>query len=213
MDICVFGASNAYGAFDREESGWVGRLRKYAEGTVAQITDTALVYNCGVSGDTTKDLLKRFEVEYTARIKDLNRRGQKCAIIFEIGKNDCAVDKRKEVGVPLKTFGSNLKKLMKLARRFTSKIVFMTITPVDERYSAPWIGDRNLSYKNENVKRYNPVLRTLCSGLGVPLADTFWAFSELDCKPLLEDGVHLNSRGHQKLFEIIKPILIKNKIL
>jgi hypothetical protein len=24
MDICVFGASNAYGAFDREESGWVG---------------------------------------------------------------------------------------------------------------------------------------------------------------------------------------------
>ncbi len=89
----------------------------------------------------------------------------------------------------------------------------MTILPVDERYSAPWIGDRNLSYKNENVKRYNLVLRTLCSGLGVPLADTFGAFSELDYKPLLEDDVHLNSRGHQKLFEIIKPILIKNKIL
>ena len=213
MDICVFGASNAYGAFDRDGDGWVGRLRKYAEGAVAQITDTDLVYNCGVSGDTTKDLLRRFEVEYTARIKGLNRWNRECAILFEIGKNDCATDKKKEIGVPLKTFEVDLKKLIKSAHRFTSKIVFMTILPVDEKYSAPWVGDQNISYKNENIKRYNAALRKACMELGVPLADTFLAFSESEYKSLLEDGVHLNSRGHQKLFEVVKPILIKNKIL
>jgi len=55
--ICVFGASIAWGAWDPDGGGWVTRLRRYFE-----INDYDIeVYNLGVSGNTTKDLLKRFK--------------------------------------------------------------------------------------------------------------------------------------------------------
>ena len=75
MEIGIWGDSITYGASDTEALGWVGRLRKSLpqDGNVA-------VYNRGICGDTTEDLLKRFPIEAEAI--------QPNVIFFAIGIND-----------------------------------------------------------------------------------------------------------------------------
>ena len=59
MIICIFGDSVTWGAYDPEQGGWATRLRNYFEAQENNID----VYNLGISGDATADLLKRIEVE------------------------------------------------------------------------------------------------------------------------------------------------------
>ena len=68
--ILIFGDSIIYGAWDRE-GGWAARLRKFLdEKTLTEEDFYCLVYNLGISGDTTEDLLERFEFETEQRIKE-----------------------------------------------------------------------------------------------------------------------------------------------
>jgi len=62
MSILVFGDSITWGTADFEHGGWVTRL--FIElGRDFEID----VYNLGVSGDKTPDLLERFESESKSR--------------------------------------------------------------------------------------------------------------------------------------------------
>ena len=80
--IMVFGASTTYGKCD-PDGGWVGRLRKYIDQQAENI-DLNSVFNLGISGDTTEDVLKRLEFETKQRIKE----GDELIFIFGIGAND-----------------------------------------------------------------------------------------------------------------------------
>ncbi len=80
MVICIFGDSITWGAFDYKNGGWVGRLRNYFEEKDEEIE----VYNLGVAGNKTKDLLARFENEVKVRKVDV--------IVFAIGINDVGRD-------------------------------------------------------------------------------------------------------------------------
>ncbi len=58
MQISIWGDSITHGSCDEVGLGWVGRFRNsFPTG------DYVGVYNRGVSGDTTEDLLKRFSIE------------------------------------------------------------------------------------------------------------------------------------------------------
>jgi len=74
MDIGVWGASITYGEGDEQALGWVGRLRKHLNEA------EHFVYNRGVCGDTTADVLQRFEVEVTSVEPDM--------VVFAVGTND-----------------------------------------------------------------------------------------------------------------------------
>lgn len=47
----------------------------------------------------------------------------------------------------------------------------------------------------------------------VPFTNIFEEFERQYYKKLLFDGIHSNSKGHQKIFEIVKDYLIKNKMI
>jgi len=82
--ILVFGDSITYGNWDRE-GGWVQRLRKFLD--KRNLTDPdfyCLIYNLGISGNDTENLLKRFEFETEQRLKE----GEETIFIFAIGIND-----------------------------------------------------------------------------------------------------------------------------
>ena len=84
--ILVFGDSVAWGAWDKE-GGWVARLRKLVDERTLSTpefhnVDFFMVYNLGVSGDTSKWLLKRFEPGVKQRLKEKD----KTIIIIAIGK-------------------------------------------------------------------------------------------------------------------------------
>ena len=213
--ILVFGDSIAYGAWDRE-GGWVQRLRRFLEKKMASDQEVSYaVYNCGVSGDTTADLLKRFEVECYARYHEsVEIYKESFIVFFSIGMNDTQfLNNKASIRISKDEFKNNIKKLIELARKFTSNIIFVGFQPIEESKVSPLPWNRNISYKYDYVEMYDKIVQSICKETNLPFIDIFNQFSKTDYKKLLEDGVHPNSEGHKKIFEIVKEFLVKNKMI
>ncbi len=98
-----------------------------------------------------------------------------------------------------------------LAKKFTQSIIFVGLTPVNEALTINW--GINKSYKNEFVNKYNEIIKSICEQNKIYFIEIFEKWIKLNYNPLLEDGLHQNSRGHEKIFEAVKDFLIKNKFL
>jgi lysophospholipase L1-like esterase len=194
INICVFGDSIVWGANDYEKAGWVERLKIY----FLENTDDVCVYNFGVSGDNSEDLLKRFSIE--AKLRNPN------AIIFAIGINDSQYLKTKDnPRMDAENFKSHLLDLVKNAEKFTDKIIFVGLTIVDKSKTMPISWDAIKYYDNENISRYNTAIKLFCEKRKIIFIDLTGLLNNSD----LDDGLHPNSKGHQKIFEKIKPFLEK----
>lgn len=142
MRVLIFGDSNTQGFWDTE-GGWVARLRRHYDKIQLQDTkgkDEPTVFNLGVSGDSSDDVLRRFRNEAQVRYSE------EIAIAFAVGVNDS----RTKAGKPYATteqYGANLEKLAKQAREFTDKILFIGLTPCEEEITnpVPW---GNTGYTN-----------------------------------------------------------------
>ncbi len=196
--ICLFGDSITWGACDPEGGGWGARLRSYFETNNIEVE----VYNCGVSGDNTDDLLQRFKVEATAREPNI--------IIFAIGINDSQyVNSKDNPTVPIDKFQNNLQELVNQAKDFTDKIIFIGLTKVDESKTMPIPWNKIKFYDMDNVSKYNSVIRNFCQKNKLLFIDMLDLIQNED----LEDGLHPNPNGHKKMFEKIKKFLIDNNIV
>src|SRR3989344_2546674 len=208
--ILVFGDSIAYGAWDKE-GGWVSRLRKFID--EKNLTDPdfeCLIYNLGVSGDTTEDLLERFEFELEQRLDE----EMETILIFSIGVNDSQFVKSKySIKIPQEKFRANLEELITAAKKYSSKIIFVGLWPVNEEKTNPVSWDEDKFYKNDSIRNYSNVIKTICEKNQVHFIVLFGLLLKEDYKKLLEDGLHPNSQGHQKFFEIIRDFLAENKIV
>ena len=208
--ILVFGASITLGAWDIK-GGWVGRLKTFlAEKSLAHPDLDYRVYNLGVSGNTTEDLLARFEFEAKQRIKEK----EETIIIFLIGTNDSqfVISKNNLRTLPDK-FRENIQQLIYLAKKLTPKILFVGLTPVDESKTTPIPWNTDKIYKNENIQKYNEIIKSVCKKNNIYFIDTFSTWIKSDYKKLLEDGLHPNLEGHREIFETVKKFLIQNKIV
>ncbi|HSX40947.1 MAG TPA: GDSL-type esterase/lipase family protein [Candidatus Saccharimonadales bacterium] len=209
--ILVFGTSITYGAWD-SEGGWVARLRKYIDAkTIASNNEYCLVYNLGISGDTTDGILQRFEEEARRRIaiedKDVT-------FLFHVGINDSIyLNTEKQFRVPKEEFRKNLKTLISHARKITQKIIFIGLSPVDDSLvdPIPWASEK--SYKNKHVKEYDQILQDVCREEHVNFIDTLSILNEKGGQNLLCDGVHLTSEGHAIIFETVRKFLEEQKII
>lgn len=86
MHILIFGDSITQGYDDYVAGGWVNRLFIDVSAREDKTSsDYISVFNLGIDGNTTKDLLLRVESEIEQR-KD----SDKLVIIFDIGGNDAA---------------------------------------------------------------------------------------------------------------------------
>ncbi len=168
------------------------------------------VYNLGVSGDNTEDLLKRFETECKARLSE----EKSVIIIFAIGINDSQfLHNENRLRIPPEKFKENIKKLINLSKKFTTKIIFVGLTPVDETKTIPLPWNTNKSYRNENVEKYNKIIRLICKKSNIYFIEIFERWVKINYKDLLEDGLHPNSKGHEKIFETVKSFLFEKKII
>ena len=204
MQILIFGASNTYGVGDIE-GGWSGKLRKFIE---ANSMDRSYIYNLGIPGNTSEDLLRRFESETKERIRE----GHETVIMFSVGSNDAQFQHAKNATkIPIEKYKNNLEKLFKLARKHTSKVYFVGIPPVDDLRSDPWKPGK--SYKLETVRNYNEAAKQVCGKSRVPFVEILSQFEKNNYKKLLSDGIHANSRGHELIFKLVKNYLLKEKII
>ena len=208
--ILVFGDSISYGAWDRE-GGWVQRLRMWLDERFLSKPDFYfLTYNLSVSGDVSGDVLERFEFETKQRTDEEKNQ----VIIFAIGGNDAQfITDQNRCQTSEKIVNENIQKLIILARKYASNIIFVGLAPTDESKTVPipWCPDK--SYKNEHIQKYNNLIKSICAKNKIPFIEIFEKLIKTDYKTLLEDGVHPNTEGHKKMFEIIKEFLIKNKMI
>ncbi|MFZ5364657.1 MAG: SGNH/GDSL hydrolase family protein [Patescibacteria group bacterium] len=195
--ICVFGDSIAWGA-DDPKGGWAARLQSFFWENWEKGLDYEL-YNLGICGDSTKDLLARFDNEAEARKPDI--------IIFAIGINDARFsDSKDKPEMPLQDFTKNIIHLIKKAGKFSEKIIFIGLTEVDESktMSAEW----DFHYSNEMIEKYDKVIKDVCLEKEIPFLEIKDALSKAD----LPDGLHPDSAGHEKMFLLIKDFLTKKII-
>lgn len=194
--VCIFGDSTAWGAWDLEKGGWVNRLWLHVG---KRDEDYVEINNLSISGGTTETILNRFESEAEIREAD--------ALIFQSGGNDSSY----ELGHPEKNrvspeqFRKNLEKIIKRAKKITPNIFFMGFKNCDETKTMPvsWI---DICYTNENLKKYNEIMRAVCEENGVLFSDIFGVLDIND----FEDGLHPNASGHEKIFVKVRDFLTTN---
>ena len=107
--IFIFGDSITYGSWDKE-GGWADRLKRFLHDKYLKTRgDYCLVYNLGVSGDTTKEVLKRFDFETKRRLD----KKEENIFIFSIGANDASTYSDGKNLVEIGEFENNIKQLIK----------------------------------------------------------------------------------------------------
>ena len=196
--ICLFGDSITWGAWDPEKGGWSTRLRSYFETNNYEVE----LYNCGISGDTTDGLLKRFDVECAAREPQV--------IVFAIGINDSLyINSKDNPRTPLDKFQNNINVLLEKAKKYTDKVVCLGLTKVDDSKTAPCPWKPTKFYTDENVKKYDAKIKEVCQDAEV----LFLKIHDLLENSDLEDGLHPNSQGHEKMFLRVKDFLLSNKVV
>ena len=196
--INIFGDSITWGASD-EMGGWANRLRNYL---AEKSEDYSEVYNLGISGDNTVGLLKRFAIENEVRNPD--------TIIIAIGNNDSQyIQSKDNPRVALEKFESNLVEIVGQAKKFTKEIILVGITKVDEVKVAPTKWDDTKYYDNENIALCNAKIKKICAKNNLLFIEMQDLLKDED----LEDGLHPNSKGHEKMFLRVKDFLEDNKII
>lgn len=181
MEIGIWGDSITYGECDSEGLGWVGRLR-----SSFPIENYVGVYNRGVCGDTTEDLLKRFSVE-AGSIKPEK-------IVFAIGINDskyAAGETSNKVSV--EQFKSNMRSLVQQAKFHTENIYIVGAIKVDDAFARQG-GTR---FVNDDIELYNNALEEIAREEKLTFFDVF---EVLNPATDLHDGLHPNAAGYRKLF-------------
>lgn len=190
--ICVFGDSTAWGAYDMEKGGWVNRLWLYC----VQNDRDEEIYNLSISGGTTETILARFETEAQVRNAD--------TLVFQTGGNDAAYGKgTKEPMVPLAQFEKNIERIIVDARELARRIIVVGFKNCDESKTVP-VSWCNLCYTNENIRKYNAVMKRICDSQQIPFVEIFGLLETAD----FEDGLHPNARGHEKIFETVKNTIL-----
>lgn len=204
MRVLVFGDSITQGFWDVEVGGWFQRLRsQYDANTIKNLAgDTLEFFNLGVSGDTTRDLVRRFAVETE------NRQWPKeqYVLIFAIGINDTIVLGQDTASTP-EAYVEELDTLFAAAGHFSDKIMFVGLTPVDDKLCNPWIySSSGKSFTNERILKFEEVLRKFCLDNKLPCVQIFEKFQgQLKHQELLADGLHPNEAGHALMADLVKP--------
>lgn len=195
INIGIFGDSITWGANDAERGGWAERLKTHYFNT----NDEVMVYNCGIPGDTTARLLKRFQAEARARKVDV--------IIFAIGINSARyTDTPDHFEITPAMFQNDLEELVKQANEFTQKIFFVGFTRLDEAKTMPIPWRPHLYYTNANIERYDQILREFCEQSGFP----YISMQDAADPGLMEDGLHPDSSGHEAMFIKVRDVLAKH---
>lgn len=204
--VFAFGDSITYGAWDRE-GGWAARLRGFLdEKNMSEKCDFEM-YNLGIPGNTTTDVLERFEFELKQRLDE----DMDSIVIFAIGENDAQfIHSQKSLRTAPDIFKENIQKLAQLAQKYTSKIVFVGLLPVVESKTTPIPWNRDKSYTNQNIAQHNGIIKSFCKKKTLPFVDLFDEWHTEKIKKFLDaDGLHPNSEGHKIIFEKVRTCLKK----
>jgi len=200
--ILIFGDSIVVGRGVAKDKTWTSRLSGYFD--VKDKWNT-IIYNLGVPGESTSELLKRFAAECKTRTRYTSPQ-EKTIIIIAEGINDSkGIGSPQAPKTPLKDFRQNIHKLIEVGKKHTETLIFMGPTLVNENKTDP-ISDNY--FLNSNIKKYNNIIKDICQKKNIFFVDLLSDWDKIDYKKFLSiDGVHPNKTGHQKIFEKVRRLL------
>ncbi len=204
MRVLIFGASVAQGFYDTR-GGWVARLWEYYTKKLLAGGQDTTIFNLGISGDGSDRLVKRFENETKAR----KFPGEEFAFVFSIGTNNSwARGNGETVSTPEK-YAEDIRELIRQARQYSPRVMFIGIAPCDENRSHPVPWNKDIFFTNERIRLFDQTLEKVCGEEGVkylPIFDELKSRLAAD-EDIYEDGLHPNDTGHQLIFELVRPAL------
>jgi lysophospholipase L1-like esterase len=184
LRICFIGDSLVNGYRDEEFLGWTGRLCREEAKSGIEIT----CYNLGIRGNTSGDVLNRWESETSVRLKE----GVETRLVFSFGINDCRIEDWKR-GLSLQESIVNTTAIIGKASNNYSVLYI----------SPPPVKDINLTESileltgriSEICNNFNVGCFDLCSAL---MNDVSWKQHVAD-----SDGYHPLSGGYAQIAETI----------
>lgn len=206
MVINIFGDSIAQGFWDNE-GGWVDRLRKHVMNKDAENGHAGYhgVFNLGIDANFTKDVVRRFNSEVTARRFEGADKNDDYVLVFSIGINDTFYASSGVVSTP-ERYLENLEELLSKSKQLTSRIVFLNLIPVDEENMNDELFDEGLYYTNERIELFNEVLETFCRDNRLTLVDIRDRFLKENGMYSF-DGTHPSPKGHKEIFTAVLDVL------
>lgn len=194
--VVVFGDSITFGRGDNKNRGWCGRIRRNFE----QRDYYNVLYNLGIPGENSTGLLKRMRVECESRLEKKHE-GDKTAIVVAIGINDSrylgSLDKPETTA---NQFRENIAEIIKIAKEYGDRVVYVGLIPVDEEITADYEGTQ---FFNDRIKEFNSIIRENCRQEKLQYIDVFNVLSQENLKETLDDGLHPNHQGYEILYNWI----------
>lgn len=198
MRVLVFGDSIVYGAWD-SQGGWAERLKRDAHRLTLDTEGQTKrqVINLGIGGDTSTKILARMEQEIIAR----QSANWPLVLVFSFGANDERTING-EVETSPDVFLQNCKDIIKLAKKYTSKIFFINTPPL----SHATLDFKGQEYSQARILEYQDALNQLLDTEGITYVTLPDALPE---DAYSYDGLHPNDMGHQLIYERVAPELEK----
>ena len=205
MITFIFGDSITQGYWD-SKGGWADRLKAHF---LKRDIDTNFkhyhgIHNLGVDGNTTQQVLDRFVNEVEARLWP----GSDYAFIFAVGTNDTVHRSGEEHISDSDRYFIQLGQLIELAAKYSSKIAFVNLLPVNEKLTNPLpSSSTGKCFTNDRIEEFNQKLELFCNEKNVNLIDVRSEYLGRDYNDLFADGLHPNDDGHEIIYNIVKTVL------
>ncbi|MCB9813276.1 MAG: hypothetical protein H6772_02620 [Pseudomonadales bacterium] len=195
--IYVFGDSLTYGAWD-SQGGWCDRIkRKLHELKLTPNSDHKFqMFNLGIGGENSRSLSKRFESELTNRCRE----DWPAVIIIATGANNSLFTKSdKNPVVSIEEFQQDLEKIINTAKKYTNKILFVGIAPVENDLQ-PF---KNSLHSNELLKKYDDVVTFVTNNYYISKINVWEKFKSATEHLYSIDSVHPNDNGHKIIEQLV----------
>lgn len=180
MQLIFIGDSFVNGTGDEKYLGWSGRVAKALGGVT--------YYNLGVRGDSSFDILERWEREVACRAE------VDAQLIFSFGVNDILQ------GVDTFVSCENLEAILIRAQKRFPKIIFVMPPPIEEEEI------------NQKIEALITSYRALCEKHAIHYIDIFTALRESAIwmgEVIQNDGAHPYNEGYELFAKLVMKKLEK----
>jgi acyl-CoA thioesterase-1 len=183
--VLFFGDSHVAGVGDEAGLGWVGRV-------AAASFDAGrpfIPYNLGVGGDTSVDVLTRWQIEAQPRLRAL----MKSRVVFSFGVNDTTLEDERPRVEGERSLGA-LGKALERADDLGLTALVVGPAPVDDED------------QNERIAALSQGFAAICADKSAPFVDIV---GELRNSPVwreevaTDDGAHPGAAGYELLAELV----------
>ena len=194
--ILCFGDSITWGYLDQTGLGWPGRLGLHLKSRGY----SAITFNMGINGDTSRDIAQRWQAEADARSR--NAVG---LFVFAFGFNDAACLDGGDEQVSIEVSCALARNILTNAS-VRSPVLWVGPTPLDETVNPLRTRNNLWEMSNQRLAQYDEAYAKLAQDLGVSYLRLFPDFIASDrYRAALRDGdkVHPGQDGYAMIAERI----------